>query len=280
MNRHQLLEQIARWHEEDQHQRIVDAISAIPEKERDYTLQSLLARGLMNATNPDQDGFRQAHERAYALLKSVEFEGLADYAWHYRMAWALYWLDREAEAVPHLRQALDLNPSDTDTAEFLERCEQIVRSTTILKPVTLARLAQSFDERDLQYGIDDSEEILFTGFGHNKFGFNIDEGDMQLRAVWGPDVPIEMRNQLLEACNDWNLAAKRPRAQVKTLDNGQVWACAEWFIECARGLTDYQFEVEMARFINTAQDFFSELDIRFPQLAIPDEDDDFDDFSD
>ena len=42
------LKQLARWHEDDEFQKIVDAILALPEEERDYDLTGQLARALNN----------------------------------------------------------------------------------------------------------------------------------------------------------------------------------------------------------------------------------------
>ena len=40
----ELLGQLQRWHEEDQYQRIIDAIEAIPQTERGYSLHCQQAR--------------------------------------------------------------------------------------------------------------------------------------------------------------------------------------------------------------------------------------------
>ena len=44
----ELLGQLQRWHEEDQYQRIIDAIEAIPQPERGYELTCQLARAYNN----------------------------------------------------------------------------------------------------------------------------------------------------------------------------------------------------------------------------------------
>ena len=49
----ELLGQLQRWHEEDQYQRIIDAIEAIPQPERGYELTCQLARAYNNLAGPE-----------------------------------------------------------------------------------------------------------------------------------------------------------------------------------------------------------------------------------
>ena len=49
----ELLGQLQRWHEEDQYQRIIDAIEAIPQPERGYELTCQLARAYNNLADPN-----------------------------------------------------------------------------------------------------------------------------------------------------------------------------------------------------------------------------------
>jgi len=44
----ELLAKLDEWHEEDEFQEIVDAITEIPEEERDYVLTSHLGKALNN----------------------------------------------------------------------------------------------------------------------------------------------------------------------------------------------------------------------------------------
>ena len=50
------LKQLARWHEDDEFQKIVDAILALPEEERDYDLTGQLARALNNLEDYERKG--------------------------------------------------------------------------------------------------------------------------------------------------------------------------------------------------------------------------------
>lgn len=270
----QLKTQINQWQEDGEHQRIADAIEAVPEQLRDYELTGLLARAYFNLAQPDTDSFRAYLKHGLELLRSVESEGLNDPLWHYRMGYGLYYLDLEADALKHFEHAHNLDPDDTDIEHFMEQCRNFIKASTVLQPVTVERIAASFDERELQYSVeeDHGNKIFRTGFGHNSFIFELlgpadNPDDLQMWAVWGPDVPIEMRNDFLEVCNQWNLDSRRPRAQVRTRDDGRVWIVAEWFSFCKRGLTEIQFQGEMSRFINTAGDFFETLDKQYPDLV-------------
>lgn len=270
----ELTQQIEQWHDNGEFQRIADAIEDVPVQQRGYELTSLQARAYMSMAQPTNDSYRPYLMHALELLQSVETEGLNDALWHYRMGYALYYLDKEPEALKHFEQAHELNPEDEDTIKFIEQCKDYIEASTTLMPVTVERIAQSFDARDLKYHIDEDhgDKILRTGFGHNSFIFETlgaqdNPDDLQMWAVWGPDVPIEMRNDMLEFCNQWNLDSRRPKAQVRTRDDGTVWVVAEWFAYCKRGLTEIQFQGEISRFINTAGDFFASLDKQYPNLV-------------
>ena len=83
------LEQLDRWHEDEEHEKIVAAILALPPEGRGYDLTGRLARALNNLS-------REAE--GLAVLDGVAEEGENDPLWHYRRGYALYYLDREAEA--------------------------------------------------------------------------------------------------------------------------------------------------------------------------------------
>lgn len=105
------MDQLNQWHEEDEHQRIVDALLAIPENERDYETISRLARAYNNL------GF---FEEALQQFDRIAEEGQHDPLWHYRVGFALYHVKRYEDAVHALRTADQLEPGDQDI-EFLMR---------------------------------------------------------------------------------------------------------------------------------------------------------------
>ncbi|MCL2492917.1 MAG: hypothetical protein FWF33_02610 [Clostridiales bacterium] len=109
------IEQLQKWHEEDEHQKIVDEIETVPEQERSYELTSLLARALNNL---DQYG------RAMNLLLSVKAEGEADPLWHFRVGYSLYYMGKEAEAVPYFEKSIELGDQEENTRLLLGLAKQ------------------------------------------------------------------------------------------------------------------------------------------------------------
>lgn len=114
MNKDILLRVLEQWHEEDQFQKIIDTIHDLPEEELDYTLKSHLARALNN---------NDELEEAVRVLLSIQEEGKNDPFWFFRLGYAYYYLDREAEALPLFQRAHELNPQDEDTQQFIKWCE-------------------------------------------------------------------------------------------------------------------------------------------------------------
>lgn len=104
------MKQLARWHEDDEFQKIVDAILALPEEERDYDLTGQLARALNNLED---------YETAAEVLLTVEAEGQHDPLWHYRLGYAYYYSDRFGQAKERFEQVLRLTPDDQDARMFL-----------------------------------------------------------------------------------------------------------------------------------------------------------------
>lgn len=110
MLREDLLAQLETWHEEDEFENIVNAITEIPTEDRDYELVSHLGRALNNL---------ERYEEAVEQLITVADEGQEDSLWHYRVGLAYYYLERYDEALKAFEAADRLDPGDEDTVEFL-----------------------------------------------------------------------------------------------------------------------------------------------------------------
>lgn len=106
-----LSEQIQEWHQNDEHQEIVDALEQIPRAEWDYELSCVYARALNNL---------ERYEEAMALLLEWEAEGKEDGLWYFRVGYALYYLCREAEAAEYFQKAIDYGDDDEDTRMLLQ----------------------------------------------------------------------------------------------------------------------------------------------------------------
>ena len=117
-----LLTDIQAWHDADEHQKIIDALTALPGNELDYELTCLLARAY---NNRGEDG---DYERAVALLISVADQGSSDPIWHYRLGYAYYFLGREYEARQEFEYALLYHPGDEDCLMLIHSCNQALVS--------------------------------------------------------------------------------------------------------------------------------------------------------
>ncbi|WNS42373.1 Imm51 family immunity protein [Paenibacillus sp. MMS20-IR301] len=105
------LAQLKRWHEEDEHQQIVDYIQAIPSEARDYEGISCLARAYNNL-----DRYGEGLEQ----LLSIAEEGREDPLWHFRTGYSYYYLKQYEQAVEAFERSDSLEPGDGDTRMLLE----------------------------------------------------------------------------------------------------------------------------------------------------------------
>jgi tetratricopeptide (TPR) repeat protein len=110
-----LFEQLNKWHEEDEHQKIADLLIAIPDEERDYEVISLLARAYNNLG---------LYENALFQLEDISRAGKQDSLWHYRIGYTLYHLGRFEDSVQAFRRSDQLEPGDQSTEYFLRRSIQ------------------------------------------------------------------------------------------------------------------------------------------------------------
>lgn len=116
----ELLKQLAQWHENDEYQKIVDTILAMPEQDRDYDLTGQLARALNNLGD---------YETAVEVLLSVENEGGEDPFWHYRLGYAYFYSDMYEQAKEKFERVLELTPEDEDARMFLNWCAESLSPT-------------------------------------------------------------------------------------------------------------------------------------------------------
>lgn len=266
----ELLQKIDSWHDDDEHEQIIDEIERLSPDLRDYRLIGLLARAYNNYAQPEKPDYQELLERARDLLLSVETDGIGDAVWHYRIGYSLFWLNREPEAIIHFEQAVALNPDDEDSKAFVEWCKRIIENRTVVKPFSLERLAAYFEEQEWVYE-HAPDGSMRSGWGDFLVSFVVSD-DWHCLSIWRPDVPLERRSELLEACNEWNRNTRRPKVYARTQDDGAVWACGEHYVFCAGGLTEEAMEANLKLFLRGSAEFFEFLGERFPDLVPPAED--------
>ncbi len=113
-----LQEQLQKWHEGDEYDKIVEAIQAVPQENWDYELICQLARALNNLDKM---------EEALAWLLTVAEQGANDPLWYYRLGYAYYYLDQEDKALEAFVRACALDPEDEDAWMFMSWCCDILK---------------------------------------------------------------------------------------------------------------------------------------------------------
>ena len=125
------LQQLNRWNEEEQYQKIIEAIEALPKEEVTPGLISEMARAYNNLAGAEDSGL---FEKAVRLLESVEEELSQEHSWNFRMGYACYYLNQEKKAKYYFEKALETVPEDEDTLYFIEECRRCLALPISMKP--------------------------------------------------------------------------------------------------------------------------------------------------
>lgn len=131
----ELLEQCQQWFEQDEAQKVIDTLEAIPAGERTPELDSELAKAYIAIA---EMGDREPFEKALELLAPHEEYFAEDHCWNYRIALAYYCLDEEGPALRYFEKALEARPGDNDTQEYIDDCR---------RRLSLPRFEKNFRER-------------------------------------------------------------------------------------------------------------------------------------
>ena len=265
--RQRLFAKISRLNADGEYRRVIALIESHRGYENDYELVGLLAQAYIDYAHPSMDAFNDLLQSAVNLLASTQAQGAGDPLWNQRMGVALYWLDRNEEAVPYLRHSLELNPSDSTTSTFLQRCEGEITERTIVAPPTVQQIARYFDREEWKYALKEDRGVLITDFGRGHYWLSCDSDgdDVQLRGALLVVPDEDLRGPLMDACNEWNSLMRWPKAYVSDLD-GQLRIYAEMYVTCRHGLTFTNLCLNVKRFITTAEDFFEDITTKFPAL--------------
>ena len=97
----ELLEQCQQWFEQDEAQKVIDALEAIPAGERTPELDSELAKAYIAVA---EIGEQEPFEKALELLAPHEEYFAGDHCWNYRIALAYYCLDEEGPALRYFEK--------------------------------------------------------------------------------------------------------------------------------------------------------------------------------
>ena len=140
-----ILEQCQKWHENDKHQKIIDALEAIPAEERTPEMDMELARAYNNLGDPDNPEGRKLLHRALELMQSHEEELGDTYSWNFRMGYSYFYLDQEGRALRHFEKALELHPGDDPKLNTRQDMEELIDSCK--KGISLPQFSECFRER-------------------------------------------------------------------------------------------------------------------------------------
>ena len=140
-----ILEQCQKWHEEDKHQKIVDALEAIPAEERTPEMDMELARAYNNLGNPGSWEGRKLLRKALELMQSHEEELGDTYSWNFRMGYSYFYLDQEGRALRYFEKALELHPGDDPKLNTRQDIEELIDSCK--KGISLPQFSECFRER-------------------------------------------------------------------------------------------------------------------------------------
>ena len=135
-------EQIDQWNDADEFSRCIEAIEAIPERERGYLLTVKLSRAYSNlaalgdhgehGTDGEVDGDLIRH--AIELLESVRTQGENDPYWNARMGYScLMAYGSATTAYEYAKRWLSLAPDDPDAQKLVRDCEEYLEEEKALE---------------------------------------------------------------------------------------------------------------------------------------------------
>ena len=135
-------EQIDQWNDSDEFSRCIEAIEAIPERERGYLLTVKLSRAYSNLAvlgdhsahgrDGEVDGELLGH--AIDLLESVRLQGENDPYWNSRMGYSCLMAYRSAAtAYEYAKHWLALAPDDPDAQKLVRDCEEYLEEEKALE---------------------------------------------------------------------------------------------------------------------------------------------------
>ncbi len=112
-SRQDILETVERLARNNEHERIIDMLLALPEDELTDELKGQLARAYNN---------NREYEKALPLLEATEEYGRDNANWNFRMGYSYFFLDRYEESCRYFKRAIEIEPDDDDAKWFIAQC--------------------------------------------------------------------------------------------------------------------------------------------------------------
>ena len=106
-------------YEQERHKDIVEFIEQIPEGERDWPMIGWYIRSLNNS---------EEYLRAEEVSMRYQAQGESDPMWHYRLGYALWYLDRDKEADAAMHRAKELAQGDEKVLAWVEEFLEMIDS--------------------------------------------------------------------------------------------------------------------------------------------------------
>lgn len=140
-----LLKQCEIWHENDEYQKIIDALEALPEEDHTPETDSELARAYNNLADHTTPEGKAMLRKAIALLKPHEEHFQGDHCWNFRMGYAYFFLYQEGIALRYFEKALKLYPGDDPKLNTKQDIERLIGWCE--KGIALPQFSECFRER-------------------------------------------------------------------------------------------------------------------------------------
>ena len=121
----ELLEQLEEWHQQEEYQKIVDAVNQLNPNEQSYRMMGLQARALNNL---------QQYQQAVDLLQTIKQQGQSDPLWHFRLGYAYYHMGQEQQALQAFLLSEELAPGNENTQLFIHWCRSAIALPVSVHP--------------------------------------------------------------------------------------------------------------------------------------------------
>ncbi len=244
MNKKELLAQIQTWAQQMEHQKIIDAILAMPESERDYVFTCLLAR---------EYNVMKRYDEARELLESVRSEGKNDPNWFFHYGFSLFNVARFAEAKGAFQRVLQAAPNHPNVAALIKGCDANLEKEAAIRAYGTG---EDLDE-------DKALEFILNAQLHNRFEAKdeVKEDHIYIPA-WNVRIYPDITNLEADAvaitfnieCPDWDRdIIEVSAAKGKNPANAITIACTSFMLSVMSAVThlcqeknSVSFETEFA----------------------------------